>query len=73
MSDKIQIDKTALTELMNRPIIIRIVTIIDITSLSILELLEYGLTMSDINFSMAKGVIAYDKTTKRMSSEETAV
>ena len=58
---------------MSRPIIIRIVTILDITSLSILELLEYGLTMNDVNFSMANGVIAYDVTTKRMSSEETAL
>ncbi|HEU5447166.1 MAG TPA: hypothetical protein VFU67_08505 [Nitrososphaeraceae archaeon] len=40
MSDKIPIDKTALTELMNRQIIIRIVSILDITSLSILELRE---------------------------------
>jgi hypothetical protein len=73
MSDKIPIDRITLSNLMSRPIIIRIVTIIDITNLSILELLEYGLTMNDINFSMANGVIAYDKTTKRMSSEETAL
>lgn len=29
--------------------------------------------MNDVNFSMANGVIAYDITTKRMSSEETAL
>ena len=73
MSDKIPIDRITLSNLMSRPIIIRIVTILDITSLSILELLEYGLTMNDVNFSMANGVIAYDVTTKRMSSEETAL
>ena len=73
MSDKIPIDRITLSNLMSRPIIIRIVTILDITNLSILELLEYGLTMNDINFSMANGVIAYDKTTKRMSSKETAL
>lgn len=73
MSDKIPIDRITLSNLMSRPIIIRIVTILDITSLSILELLEYGLTMNDVNFSMANGVIAYDITTKRMSSEETAL
>jgi hypothetical protein len=73
MSDKIPIDRVALSELLSRPIIVRIVTILDITSLSILELLEYGLTFKDINFSMANGVIAYDKATKRVSSEETAL
>ena len=73
MSDKIPIDRIMLSKLMSRPVIIRIVTILDITSLSILELLEYGLTMNDINFSMANGVIVYDKTTKRIISEETAL
>lgn len=29
--------------------------------------------MNDVNFSMANGVIAYDITTKRVSSEETAL
>ena len=66
------IDTVALNELMRRPIIVRIVTILDITSLSILELLEYDLTLKDINYSMANGVIAYDKRTKRLGSEETS-
>ncbi|HSA73336.1 MAG TPA: hypothetical protein VLD84_05210 [Nitrososphaeraceae archaeon] len=44
MSDKIPIDRVTLSDLMRRPIIARIVTILDITSLSILELFEYGLT-----------------------------
>jgi hypothetical protein len=73
MDEKIPIDRVSLTDLMNRPIVIRIVTILDITSLSILELLEYGLTIIDINFSMANGVIAYDKATKPASSESTAL
>ena len=38
------IDSEQLTELLRDPIIIRIVSIIDIASLSILELLEYDLT-----------------------------
>jgi hypothetical protein len=71
MSEKIPIDRAALDELMKRPIIVRIVTILDITSLSILELFEYGLTLKDINYSMANGVIAYDKPKKRLGSEET--
>jgi hypothetical protein len=72
MSEKIPIDRAALNELMMRPIIVRIVTILDITNLSILELLEYDLTLKDINYSMANGVIAYDKRAKRLGSEETS-
>ena len=71
MTEKIPIDKVTLSQLMSRPIIIRIVSILDITSLSILELLEYGLTLKDINYSMANGVIGYDKATKRLGTEET--
>jgi hypothetical protein len=55
MSEKIPIDLTALTELLRRPIILRIVTILDITSLSILELFEYRLTLKDVNYAMANG------------------
>lgn len=73
MSDKIPIDKTALTELMNRPIIIRIVSILDITSLSILELREYGLTLNEINYSMANGVISYDKPRNEFEGEISAL
>ena len=71
MTEKIPIDKVTLSQLMSRSIIIRIVSILDITSLSILELLEYGLTLKDINYSMANGVIGYDKATKRLGTEET--
>lgn len=58
------------TELMRSPVITRIVTILDITSLSILELFEYGLTLKDVNYVMANGVISYDKPTKPLGSEE---
>lgn len=73
MSDKIPADRVTLDNLISKPIVVRIVTILDITSLSILELFEYGLTLKDITFSMANGVIAYDKETKRISYEETAL
>ena len=53
------IDSAALTELMRNPIIVRIVSILNITNLSILELLEYSLTLKDVNYSMANGVICY--------------
>ena len=73
MSDKIPIDKTTLTELMNTPIIIRIVSILDITSLSILELREYGLTLNEINYSMANDVISYDKPRNEFEGEMSAL
>jgi hypothetical protein len=40
----IKIDSDQLTKLLRDPIIVRIVSVLDIASLSILELLEYNLT-----------------------------
>lgn len=70
MSERLPIDMNTLTELMRRPVIIRIVSILDITSLSILELLEYGLTLKNVNYSMANGVIRYDDIFKPSSDED---
>jgi hypothetical protein len=57
----ITIDSDQLTKLIRDPIIIRIVSELDIASLSILELLEYNLTRKDINYALLNGVIAVDK------------
>lgn len=70
MSERLPIDMKSLTELMSKPVIIRIVSILDITSLSILELMEYGLTLKNVNFAMANGVIRYDKISKPKNDEE---
>lgn len=70
MSERLAIDMNTITELMRKSIIIRIVRILDITSLSILELLEYGLTLKDINYSMANEVICYEKPSKPLGSDE---
>lgn len=70
MSERLPIDMKSLTELMSKPIIIRMVSILDITSLSILELIEYGLTLKNVNFAMANGVIRYDKISRPMDDEE---
>ena len=61
MNEKHTVDSVALTELMRNPIILRIISILNITSLSILELFEYGLALKDVNYSMANGVIIYDR------------
>jgi len=42
--------------------IVRIVSVLDIASLSIPELLEYNLTLNDINYALINGVIAVDKS-----------
>jgi hypothetical protein len=63
-------DMITITKLMTTPVIIRIVTVLDVTSLSILELLEYGLSLNDINYSIENQVIRFDKPTKQLNSEK---
>ena len=67
---KIPIDPVHLTELIRNPVIVRIVSILDLASLSILELLEYNLERREINYALSEGVIAIDKTTSPSSSSE---
>jgi hypothetical protein len=55
-------DLEQITTFLKDPIIVRIVGILDITSLSILELLEYDLTRKDINHALSNGVIKIDKS-----------
>jgi len=69
MSEGIPIDNVTLSKLMNTPTIIRIATILDITTLSILELLEYDMNLGDIIFAMANGVVDYDNEAMIASSE----
>jgi hypothetical protein len=56
------------TKFLKDPIIVRIVGILDITSLSILELLEYYLTRKDINHALSNGVIKIDKSASSAAS-----
>ena len=55
------LDHDALSALLQDPVMIRIVTVLNRASLSILELLEYDVTRSDINRAMARGVIEFEK------------
>ena len=61
-------DLEQITKFLNDPIIVRIVGILDITSLSILELLEYDLTRKDINHALSNGVIKIDKSPSSTAS-----
>jgi hypothetical protein len=66
----ITINSDQLTKLLRDPIIVRIVSILDIASLSILELLEYNLTRKDINCALSNGVIAVDKSAASSTAYE---
>ena len=57
------IDETHLTALIRNPTVVRIVSILDLASLSILELLEYNLDRREINYALSEKVIAIDKLT----------
>lgn len=70
MSERSPMDMITITKLMTMPVIIRIVTVLDVTSLSILELLEYGLSLKDINYSIENRVISFDKPIKQLNSEK---
>lgn len=52
----------ALSELLNDPTILRLVTVVNVTSMSILELLEYNFSRKDVSRALAKGVIKFDKS-----------
>jgi hypothetical protein len=54
------VDSQTLAKLLSDPLIVRMVTILNITSLSILELLEYGFTRTDINHALKAGVLESD-------------
>src|SRR5437867_4791848 len=70
MSDKkIPIDPVHLTELIRNAVIVRIVSILDLASLSILELLEYNFERREISYAMSERVISIDKPNSRSSSE----
>jgi len=71
MSDKkIPIDPVHLTELIRNPVLVRIVSILDLASLSILELLEYNLERTEIHYALSEWVIAIDKTISPSISSE---
>lgn len=57
-----QIDPQTLTRLLRDPVIARIVTVLDIASLSVLELLEYGMTREQISHALAEDIIEMNET-----------
>jgi hypothetical protein len=57
-----KIDADRLTKLLRDPVIIKVVTVLDVVSLSILELLEYGLSRKDVSQALANEIIMFDKS-----------
>jgi hypothetical protein len=62
-SKRKMIDADRLTDLLKDPVVVKTVTVLDVVSLSILELLEYGLTRKEISQSLANEIIMFDKST----------
>ena len=56
------IDADRLAALLKDPVVIKIVTVLDVVSLSILELLEYGISRKDVSYALANEVIMFDKS-----------
>ncbi|MFQ5970247.1 MAG: hypothetical protein ACE5J2_07135 [Nitrososphaerales archaeon] len=60
-------------ELLRDLVIIKIIKIIDRASLSILELLELGITRKEINHCLAMGVLIFDKAPVKATNDYGAV
>ena len=56
------IDPDRLTKLLRDPAVLKIVTALDVVSLSILELLEYGISRKDVSQALADEIIIFDKS-----------
>jgi len=61
-SERKTMDADRLTALLKDPIVIKIVTVRDVVSLSVLELLEYGISRKDVSESLANEIIEFDKS-----------
>jgi hypothetical protein len=51
-----------LSSLLNDSAITKIVTVLDVVSLSVLELLEYGLSRKDVSLALANEIVMFDKS-----------
>ena len=65
----VKLGEAALNDLLKDAGIIKIVTAVNVASISILELLEYDVTRQDINRAFAKGVISFDKSSELSSGD----
>ncbi len=61
MNEQFPIDPTELNVLINNPTVLKIVDIVNLNSLSMLELIEFNCTVDEINFCLKNKVITLEK------------
>lgn len=72
-SPSLSVDYDAVYEVLGDLVITRLVSVVNLTSLSILELLEYGLSRSDISRAMAKGIVEFDRRREAEAAVKTDI
>jgi hypothetical protein len=73
MSEQFPIESEVITELLRNPVIIKIVSILDAESLSILDVLEYGVSTTDVNFALAIQIIKIEKSNPSSNKESSPI
>lgn len=73
MSEQFPIESEVIAELLRNPVIIKIVTILDEESLSILDVLEYGVSTTDVNFALANQIIKIEKSNPSSNKESSPI
>ena len=68
MSEKKGVSAESLMEVMKDSALVRLVAIIDVSSMSVLEILESGFTRQEVSRALAKGVIAYETGTPHVKT-----
>lgn len=61
MNEQIPIDPTELDKLIKNPAVVKIVNVVNLTSLSMSELIECNCTSDEINFCLKNKIIKLDK------------
>jgi len=62
-----------IANLPENPAIIKIVIVLDLRSLSILDLLEYGMTTTDVNYALANRIIQLEKAEHLPNKESMSI
>jgi hypothetical protein len=73
MSEQFPIESEVIAELLRNPIIIKIVTILDGESLPILDVLEYGLSTTDVNLALANQIIKVERSNPSANKESSPI
>jgi hypothetical protein len=66
-------DHDVVYEVLGDLVMTRLVSVVNLASLSILELLEYGFTRIDINRAMAKGIVEFNRRQEAEAAVKTDI